>query len=166
VALHIRVDDITPTDEDNVIKILIQALPALEDVLYRVHLFAEKKGAGDYGKLVELVGKELIAFHPDMAPSETSYHLTQAHVFVVSASGFSQFPPVAGTKALVFSPPSRDFFPLKFCPPMSVCCSNDRTFELDGLLRLGWRIERWKKTRRLEKDVADLKAMLSRETKQ
>jgi hypothetical protein len=37
---------------------------------------------------------------------------------------------------------------------------------LDGLLRLRWRIERWSKTQRLEKDVADLKSMLSREAKQ
>jgi len=112
------------------------------------------------------VGKESIAFHPDMAPFETFYHLTQAHVFVMSASGFSQFPAVAGTKALVFSPPSRENFPLKFCPPFSVCCFKDGTFNLDGLLRLRWRMERWSKTQRLEKDVADLKAVLSREAKQ
>ena len=112
------------------------------------------------------MGKESIAFHPDMAPFETFYHLTQAHVFVMSASGFSQFPAVAGTKALVFSPPSRENFPLKFCPPFSVCCFKDGTFNLDGLLRLRWRMERWSKTQRLEKDVADLKAVLSREAKQ
>jgi hypothetical protein len=166
VALHIRVGDITPTNEDYFIKVLTQALPALEGTPYRVHVFAEKKGAEDYGKLVELVGKERIVFHPDMAPFETLYHLTQAHVFVMSASGFSQFPAVAGTKALVFSPPSREKFPLKFCPPFSVCCLKDGTFELDGLLRLRWRIERWSKTQRLEKDVADLKAVLSREATQ
>lgn len=52
--------------------------------------------------------------------------------------------------------------PLKFCPPLSVCCSRDWTFVLDGLLHLGGRMERWKKIKRLEKNVTDLKAMLSR----
>ncbi len=161
VALHIRVGDITPTSEAYFLTVLGQLLPVVaEGVPYRVHVFAEKKDAEDFPGIVKLVGTEHLTFHPELPAFESFYHLTQAHVFVMSASGFSQFPAIAGTKAVVFSPPSRELFPLKFCPPYAVCCDKEGHFDLEGELRLRWRMDRWLKTRRLEKDIADLSSML------
>jgi hypothetical protein len=161
VALHVRVGDINPTSEAYFLVVLAQMLPVLSGVSnYRVHVFAESSGAENHPNIVNLVGEDRIAFHPDLPPFESFYHLTQAHVFVMSASGFSQFSAVAGNRALVFSPPSRERFPLKFCPPYAVCCNSDGRFELEGELRLQWRLVRWLKTQHLEKVNADLRLLL------
>ena len=161
VAVHVRVGDINPTSEAYFLAVLAQMIPVLSGYSnYRVHVFAEGSGAKDHPDIVNLVGEERIAFHPGLPPFESFYHLTQAHVLVMSASGFSQFSAVAGTRALVFSPPSRERFPLKFCPPYAVCCDKNGQFELEGELRLQWRLVHWLKTQRLEKVIADLRLML------
>lgn len=144
VAVHVRTGDIDPTAESFFVTVLRQLAPVLEDAPYRVHVFAEGKGEGDYPGIARATAGGLgVVFHPDMPPFETFYHLTQAHVFIMAASGFSQFAALLATKPLVFSPPSREAFPLKFCPPYAVCCDEDGRYDMEGLLRLHRRKERW-----------------------
>ena len=144
IAVHVRTGDIDPTAESFFVNVLTQLLPHLQDVPYRVHVFAEGKGEADYPSLAASVAsRDKVVFHPALPPFETFYHLTQAHVFVMAASGFSQFAALLATKPLVFSPPSREAFPLKFCPPYAVCCDQEGRFEMGGTLRLYRRKERW-----------------------
>jgi len=144
IAVHVRTGDIDPTAESFFVNVLTQILPHLENVPYRIHVFAEDKGQSDYpGIASSVASRDQVVFHPAMPPFETFYHLTQSHVFVMAASGFSQFAALLATKPLVFSPPSRETFPLKFCPPYAVCCDKEGRFEMEGTLRLHRRKERW-----------------------
>jgi hypothetical protein len=160
VALHIRVGDIQPTSEEYFIRVLSQILPELRGLPHRVHAFAEDRTVADFPRLSAFLGDRL-AFHGHMKPFESFFHLTQPHVLVMSASGFSQFSAILGTKALQFSPPSRELFPLKFCPPGAVCCESDGTFGHDGHVRLHWRKERWLASRRRKDDARQLAEILA-----
>jgi hypothetical protein len=143
IAVHVRTGDIDPTAESFFVATLAQLIPPLQDVPYQINVFAEGKGEADYPSIASMAPRGKIVFHPDLPPFETFYHLTQSHVFVMAASGFSQFAALLSTKPLVFSPPSREAFPLKFCPPYAVCCEQDGRFDMEGLLRLHRRKERW-----------------------
>ena len=143
VAVHVRTGDIDPTAESFFVTILAALLPYLEDIPYRIHVFAEGKGADDYPAIASLTRPHRVIFHPDLPPFETFFHLTQSHIFIMAASGFSQFAALLATKPLVFSPPSRETFPLKFCPPYAVCCNQNGHFDMEGLLRFHRRKERW-----------------------
>ncbi len=144
VAVHVRTGDIDPTAESFFVNVLTQLLSHLKDVPYRIHVFAEGKGQTDYPGIASSVAPPgQVVFHPALPPFETFYHLTDSHVFVMAARGFSQFAALLATKPLVFSPPSRETCPLKFCPPYAVCCDKEGRFEMEGTLRLYRRKERW-----------------------
>jgi hypothetical protein len=144
IAVHVRTGDIDPTAESFFVNVLTQLLPHLADIPCRIHVFAEGKGEADYPSLAgSVTSRDKVVFHPNLPPFETFYHLTQAHVFVMAASGFSQFAALLATKPLVFSPLSREAFPLKFCPPYAVCCDQEGRFDMEGILRLHRRKERW-----------------------
>lgn len=97
IALHIRVGDISPTPPSFFLRVLSAVVPRLveQQVPYRIHVFAENKGADDFPDLLQAY-RGRIAFHADLSPFDSFYHLTQPHVLVMSASGFSQFSALAG----------------------------------------------------------------------
>ena len=72
-----------------------------------------------------------------------------------------RFPAILSTKPLVFSPPSREAFPFRFCPPYAVCCDAQGAFGDDGLARLQRRAERWRTARRLQADLAEVDKLLA-----
>lgn len=66
----------------------------------------------------------------------------------------------AGTKALQFSPPSREPFPLAFCPPAAVCCQGDGSCGTEGALRIQERLHKYSRAQELEKDITELRQLL------
>lgn len=66
----------------------------------------------------------------------------------------------AGTKALQFSPPSREPFPLAFCPPAAVCCQADGSCGTEGALRIQLRLHKYSRAQQLERDITELRQLL------
>lgn len=160
IAVHIRVGDIQPTSEDFFLKVLEQITPRLQDISYRIYVFTEKAGPDKFPK-ISATYQDKVRFLTDMTPFETFQHLTQPNVLVMSASGFSQFAGLVSTKSLQFSPPSREKFPLKYCPPGAVCTRKDGSFDYDGIIRLHWYKHRWLQAKKIRNEIGDLEEMLS-----
>ena len=162
IAVHIRVGDIMPTKETFFVNVLYQVIHTLKDqkTPYRIYIFAEGKGGKDFpilSKFLEVYNTyHSYYFIKDLKPFESFYHLTQADVQIMAASGFSQMSALVGTKPLQFSPPSRERFPLKYCPPGAVCCEKDGYFDHGGIVRLQWHIHRWKKVKALRNEIEEL----------
>lgn len=97
IALHIRVGDISPTPESFFLRVLSQLMPYVANakVPYAIHVFANGKGAAEFRDLAKEY-EGAITFHGELSPFESFYHLTQPHVLIMSASGFSQFSALAG----------------------------------------------------------------------
>ena len=162
IAVHIRVGDIMPTKETFFVNVLYQVLRTLEDqqVPYRIYIFAEEKGAKDFPILDKFLdvysAYNSYQYVDNIKPFESFYHLTQADVQIMAASGFSQMSALVGTKALQFSPPSRERFPLKYCPPGAICCEKDGYFDHGGIVRLQWHAYRWKMIKILQNEIEEL----------
>lgn len=161
IGVHIRVGDVTPTPESFFVNVLSQITHYLikYSVPYHIHVFIDDQGPDKWPKLAQ-AHEGHMTFHSKMSPFDSFYHLTQADIEVMSASGFSQFSAILGTKALSFSPPSRELFPLKFCPPGAVCCDRDGHFQADGVVRLQWLIKRWLSGRELRQEVGRLRSFI------
>jgi len=161
IAVHIRVGDVTPTPESYFVNVLDHITSYLDDVPYHIHVFIDGQEPQQWQKLYD-AHQGRMTFHNKMSPFESFYHLIQANIEVMSASGFSQMSAILGTKQLSFSPPSREHFPLKFCPPAAVCCDSEGHFDADGTIRLQWLKARWKLSNDLRQEIAQLKSLLHR----
>ena len=161
IAVHIRVGDVTPTPESYFITVLSQITSYLKDIPYRIHVFIDNQGPEEWPNLVK-AHEDRIIFHNQMSPFDSFYHLTQADIEVMSASGFSQMSAILGTKQLSFSPPSREAFPLKFCPPAAVCCDKEGNFDADGVIRLQWLKTRWLASKQLKDEISRLESLIRR----
>lgn len=163
IGVHIRVGDTTPTPETFFVNVLGEITRYLQaaSVPYHIHVFIDDQGPDKWPNLAK-AHQGRMTFHGKMSPFESFYHLTQADIEVMSASGFSQFSAILGNKALPFSPPSREKFPLKFCPPAAVCCNREGHFQADGVVRLQWLIKRWLSSKELRQEVTQLRSFIAK----
>ena len=162
IAVHIRVGDIMPTKETFFVNVLYQVLQTLQDqqIPYRIYIFAEGQKQENFPTLAKFLqvyaAYNSFQFIHQTTPYESFYLLTQANIQIMAASGFSQMSALVGTKALQFSPPSREKFPLKYCPPGAVCCEADGYFDHGGIVRLQWHAYRWKMIKVLRNEIEEL----------
>jgi len=145
LAVHIRTGDIEPergTPPQFYINLLKRhILPEISDLPHQIYIFSE--GLDDKWKEIKDLPNILFKSNKEMGTLESFHHLTEADILVMARSGFSQMAAIMSHRPLVFSPPSRETFPLRFEPIGSISSTIFGKIESQEQMRIKRFRQRW-----------------------
>jgi len=161
IAVHVRTGDIEPnrgTPEIFFYRLLNEyILPVIDDLPFRIYIFSEGLDPNKFPRLTTLPNV-IERTQKDMSAFETYHHLIEGDIMIMSRSGFSQFAAIFSHRPLVFSPPSRESFPLRFPPIGSIAATLDGRIESQEVMRIRRFRERWIRSQQIKEQIKLLKS--------
>lgn len=162
VAVHVRTGDIEPsrgTPEVFFYTLLKKyILPIINDLPYRIYIYSEGLDSQRFAKLTSLPNI-IQRTSQEMSAFETYHHLIEGDILIMARSGFSQFAAIFSHRPLVFSPPSRETFPLRFPPIGSIAATIDGEIESQDVMRIHRFKQRWQRSQQIKQQLKYLEGL-------
>jgi hypothetical protein len=156
IALHVRTGDIEPHrgTPEKFFSTLVNKyiLPIIQDLPFRIYIYSEGLDPVKFPTLTKLPNM-IERTDKVMDAYQTFHHLIEADIMIMSRSGFSQFAAIFSRRPLVFSPPNREVFPLRFPPIGSIAATLDGEIESQDVMRIHRFRERWVRAQSIKQEI-------------